>query len=353
VDDARHAGLNDGVPPRHVTPKSPQSFGPYVLAIGQAMRARGLDEVAIFRAAGLERVPSADPLQRIDAATIARVYALAREATGDDCFGLRVAQHMKSTHLHALGPALLASATLRDFLERLVRFFPLISTAIDVHYTRRGEEAVLEATDIAREAPYESDDVFCAYIVRLVADVTDARCAPRRITLRRPRPADGGSTHAEHFRCPIEFGRSGLAIAFDGEALDVPLSGANRELASYADALAARYLAELDRHDVCNRLRLLVLERLESGRIGKDELARELNMSARTLQNRLAAHGTTFNDVVEEIRRGLATRYLTESARSITEIAFLLGFSGTSSFCRAFKRWTGRAPGDYRGACSP
>jgi hypothetical protein len=137
------AGLNDVVPPRHLTPKSSPSFGPYVLAIGQALRAHGLDEVAIFRAAGLERAPSADPLQRIDAATIARICALAREATGDDGFGLRVAQHMKSTHLHALGPALLASVTLRDFLERLVRFFPLVSTAIDVRYTRRGEEAVL------------------------------------------------------------------------------------------------------------------------------------------------------------------------------------------------------------------
>lgn len=317
-------------------------------AIGHALQSCGIDPVEVFRAAGLVEVPGSDPLLRVDAATIARIYQIARVRTGDEYIGLRVAQRMRPTHLHAIGPGLLASSTLRDFLDRFVRFFPLISSALSVDWRMRASDAVLEASDVAEQAPFESDDVFCGYLARLITEVSGDAVAPKRIELRRPSPPDGGRVHAAHFGCPVSFGTAGLAIVLSGECLEVPLPGSNPEIADYADVLALRYLAQLDRRDIENRVRLIVLRELAKGGVSKADVAGELYMSPSTLQQKLAARNTTFSAVVEDVRRALAVRYLRDRSRPISEIAYLLGFAGASGFCRAYRRWTGRAPGDDR-----
>lgn len=324
------------------------SFGPYVLAIAHALEARGLDAAEVFRRAGLERLPDADPLMRINAATVRRIYAEARALTGDDFLGLWVAQQMQSTHLHAIGPGLLASTSLRDFLDRLVRYFPLIASAVTVGWNRSGDEVIVSGTESAPDSPWESDDVFCGYVVRLMREITSGRFVPAKILLRRPLPADGGATHHAYFHCPVEFGRDRFAIVLSAESLDQPLPGGNRELADYADALAMRYLAQLDRSDVESRVRLILLQELGSRPLTKALVARQLHMSPSTLQQKLAARGTTFNALLDDVRRVLAERYLADASRPITEIAYLLGFAGSSSFCRAYRRWTGHAPGRRR-----
>jgi AraC-like DNA-binding protein len=183
-----------------------------------------------------------------------------------------------------------------------------------------------------------------------MAEVCGEPFAPLRIELRRPVPVDGGRTHGAHFGCPVVFGTAGIAIVLPADRLDLPLAGANAELADYADALALRYLQQVDRRDVASRARLIILRELATGGVSKASVAQELHMSQSTLQQKLAARGTSFNALLEEVRRALAARYLADRSRSVTEIAYLLGFAGSSSFCRAYKRWTGRAPGDERGA---
>ena len=137
------------------------------------------------------------------------------------------------------------------------------------------------------------------------------------------------------------------SLIFRADALDVPLPGASRELAEQNERLVVGYLAKLDRSDIQSRVRAILLHHLPSGRLTKEDVARRMYMSPRTLQVKLLKSSTTFQDVVNETRRALACGYIENSAMSITEIAYLLGFSDTSNFSRAFRRWTGHSPSAY------
>jgi len=112
--------------------------------------------------------------------------------------------------------------------------------------------------------------------------------------------------------------------------------------------MLAQQLAALDRSNIPARCKAVVLERLAAGETPDVDIAKLMHMSRRTLQRKLAEADLTYQQLVDETRRDLALRYIQEPGKSITEITFLLGFSGQSAFTRAFRRWTGKAPTDYR-----
>jgi AraC-like DNA-binding protein len=95
-------------------------------------------------------------------------------------------------------------------------------------------------------------------------------------------------------------------------------------------------------------VRVRLLDSLSSGEVEETEAARALNMSRRTLQRRLAEEGTSFTEVLDETRRQVALRYVGNSRMPLKEVCYLVGFSEPSNFTRAFRRWTGKAPSDYR-----
>jgi AraC-like DNA-binding protein len=90
------------------------------------------------------------------------------------------------------------------------------------------------------------------------------------------------------------------------------------------------------------------MQELNGGNVGAAYIADRLHLSERTLRRRLQAEGTRHKKLVEEIRQELATRYLESSDLGVADIAFLLGFSQAAAFNRAFRRWTGKTPGEYR-----
>jgi AraC-like DNA-binding protein len=129
---------------------------------------------------------------------------------------------------------------------------------------------------------------------------------------------------------------------------DTPLPVSNRQIAGALDAILAKQLAELDRSNVAARCKAALLERMALGESPDMDVARSLHMSRRTLQRKLAEADLTYQQLVDDTRRDLALRYVDDAAKSVTEITFLLGFAGQSAFTRAFRRWTGVTPTEYR-----
>ncbi len=109
-----------------------------------------------------------------------------------------------------------------------------------------------------------------------------------------------------------------------------------------------RHLATVDRKDVLNRARVAILEILPSGELTEELVAQRLGMTPRTLYNRLKERDVPFRTLVSGLRKELAERYLADPSYTMTEIAFLLGYADSSAFSRAFKRWHGVPPSDYR-----
>jgi len=321
-------------------------IGSYVAAIIRALEARGIATSAILEAAALPRVPPNDPLARVPLASLQKLLDAAVTLTDDPYFGLYAAKFLHPSNLHALGYALLASGSLRELCGRLARHFRLLATTVVPRLLETDDGARLEFPMLA-ENPHLGDDIFGLFLVNLISELSDGKIRPLAIDLHRPTPADGGSRHRRAFGCPLRFDASYVSMLFDAGALDMPLSGASRELAEYNEQIAVGYLAKFDRNDIETRVRALVQQQLPLRTLTKEDAARHLHMSPHTLQIKLSKNNTTFQAVVNETRRALACMHLENSALSITEIAYMLGFTDTSNFSRAFRRWTGLSPSEY------
>jgi len=331
-----------------LVPRDPTTIGSYTLIIARALEEVGISSSEVFARAGVDPSRWHDPLQRIRAVTVRRIYEVAFEFTRDPCFGLEVSRHFRLTMLHALGHSLLASTTLRDFCTRLSRCFRFVAQGFTLTMVESGDEARLICSDFAAAVPEESEDVICGLVVRSMAELSDGLFRPQRVELRRIAPAGAENRYEAFYGCPIVFEARDMAIVFARGLLDVPLATGSEELAQHNDRVVSAYLEKLDRADFENRVRLLVIEALPSGRVTKAAIAGRLGMSARTLQTRLAERESTFEALINDTRRRLAYAYLEDPALSISEIAYLVGFAEISNFSRAFQRWTGMSPTQHR-----
>jgi AraC-like DNA-binding protein len=146
------------------------------------------------------------------------------------------------------------------------------------------------------------------------------------------------------FGAPVRYGQGQDSIVFRKADLDRAILSADEELATLLDGAANRHLDKRMTGRLAVRVRDLLIAQLPNGASSKMDIARILNMTERTLLRRLKDEGTTFANVVNQLREELAFQYLQRDGMTISEIAYLLGFSDEGTFSRAFKRWTGRRP---------
>jgi AraC-like DNA-binding protein len=339
---------NSKRPNADVIGRNPTVIGSYMLLLARALDARGIPSREVFEQAGVSMASWHDPLQRVPVAAVRRVYEIVFDLTGDPCFGLEVSRHFQMPMLHALGHSLVASRTLREFCTRLSRSLRLVSQGAQMKLIEAGDTAQLLVTDIATVVPAESEDVLCGFLVRSMREITGDRFRPQRIELRRSAPNGSARQHEGFYGCRVEFEKPNISIVFEQAVLDVELPLGSDELAHLNDRVVRTYLERLDRADFVNHVRSLVIEALPSGRATKSAVARRFGVSARTLQARLGDRGTSFVELMDATRQALACAYLDDASISIGEIAYLVGFSDTSNFTRAFKRWTGVSPSSHR-----
>jgi len=195
-------------------------------------------------------------------------------------------------------------------------------------------------------------DIAMAIVLDMCRMNAGAALRPVVASLRRPEPA-GSEAYLRFFGCPVRFRAAEDAFVLSLEDADRPLPSSNRQLAAVFDRLLAAELARLDRSNVVARCQAEVLEHLASGEMKEHDMAKRLHMSRRTLQRKLAEVDTTYLQLVDDTRRDLALRYIEDETRSIGDIAFTLGFSQQSAFTRAFRRWTGLNPTEYRSRAAP
>ncbi len=318
--------------------------------IWEGLRTYGVDADAVFREVGLDPGALKDPGARYPLASMTRLWILARDRSGDPCFGLRAAEQWYPTTWHGLGYAWLASATLEEALRRLVRYSAVVSNAAEFQLTEAGGGFRL-GMRAHRESGVEPGavaiDAVTANVVHMCRLTYGADFNPSRIELAHP--GEGCRRHRrEFFRCPIRYDADETAVEIERQVACKPLSTANADLAHANERVIADYLAELRGGGVAMKVRARLVDCLSSGDATEKNVAESLHMSPRTLQRRLAEENTTYKKVLEETRRQLAKRFISDHGLTLNEITYLLGFSEISSFSRSFKRWTGMAPTVYR-----
>jgi AraC-like DNA-binding protein len=330
----------------HTATSENSILGSYVKAVGRALDAAGCDGPALLAEAGFDLKNLDGPDTRCPLANTGHLWRIAVAATGDPAFGVKVANHYKHTSFHALGYGTSASSTLKEAFERVQRYCHVVSDAVDYQFFRRGSEyhfIIEPAIDIAVEAI----DALVSTYLRMCRSLIGSQYSPLSIELRRARPAIIDD-YERLWRAPLRFGAEQNRLIFDSDSIERLLDTGNPELAQQSDVISSRYLARIERYNIVARVREVLTQRLQDSEPSQEDVAEILNVSARTLQRKLGDSGTTFKEILDETRHALALAYLSTPQHSVNEITYLLGFSCSSSFTRAFRRWTGLSPSDWR-----
>jgi AraC-type DNA-binding domain-containing proteins len=163
------------------------------------------------------------------------------------------------------------------------------------------------------------------------------------------RPVGDTSAHEAYFGCPVRFGAKQNRLVLECADLEIPFLSYNRELLDMLSPALEKALAEHQKsNSLAERVKWLMKRRLATSRPEMGAIAKELAMSDRTLQRRLAEEGTRFQDVLAQARRELAHEYLVDGQLDMGDVAFLLGFDDQNSFFRAFRQWEGETPARWR-----
>ena len=187
--------------------------------------------------------------------------------------------------------------------------------------------------------------------MKALRELAHRNICPTRAAFAHPRNSDLREFE-RFYLCPVEFGRGtheGVLsdlLEFSNDTVASPLFTNDPKLLEALQPFCE--MAAKERATVNGTLRAAVEneveKRLPRGKATKQTVAKALALSARTLSRRLADEGTTYEEVVDQLRRTLALQYLKDPGMSASQIAWLLGYEGSSSFNHAFKRWTGRSP---------
>ncbi len=324
-------------------------LGTFVLPVVQALTRHGLDPLPVLEAEGIDLARGANPDWRVShercSALLDRCVAL----TGDEAFGLQAAEFMQPQMLHGLGLAWLSSDTVLDGLKRLERFGRLVSSGLELALEEDGKLVHLRlgfAPDVAGLAP-AGVDYAVGIVARMCRLTMGDFIAPVTVLMARPRPAQ-----AERWEYLLA-----TRVTFDGDLTRIswslpdirePLLTGDPALARVNDEHVRAHLDQFSADSTSRAVVSRIVEHLPDGPPSQELIARAMHVSNRTLQRKLREEGTSFIDLLRDTRMQLASKYLRQPNRSVVETAYLLGFSEPSTFSRAFKRWSGRAPAEFR-----
>lgn len=324
-----------------------------VRSLIQELEIRGFGGGPLLSSVGLETALLDDPLERVDIETYVKLVDAALAMTGDAWLGLAIGSRVPTTTVHVVAHAALASRTLRDAWLWFSHASRLVLT--EGRFTLRDDDGVAELVYEHPVMPprlerYDAD--FCLALIYRIARAIAPSASLYRVEFRHAAPKDT-TPYTRVFDTNVRFGCAENAIFVDARALDVPQRHADPVLLSLLRSHTDRLLAELttDRY-LMARIRYLVRSSACPVAIGADDVARALDMPVHSLRRALMREGKSVRVVLDEAMREIACAHLANARMSVKEVAYALGFSEPSAFHRAFKRWMGTTPAEFRSALS-
>lgn len=309
----------------------------------------GVDAEAVRLASGVDRETLDDPDGRLPVRSLHAAWTAAEERLRRPDAALVVAERYVPGDYGLVGFVAMNCATLGEGLAELVRFSTLwtddpsfvLTSADTLAYSYQTSFPYGPGLRYANEAGF-------AEVVNAARLLTQTRCSPIAVSFAHSRPAEV-TAHEAFFGCPVRFDAHETAMVFPREALSLELPKADPKLGAYLRGVANSALGRRTRESSPpERIKEIIGEELARGLPPLDRIARRLATSERTLRRRLEEEGTSFRTILDETRAALAQGYVRDGRLPLSEVALLVGFSETSAFNRAFKRWTGSPPSAWR-----
>jgi AraC-like DNA-binding protein len=315
----------------------------------EAIAAAGGNPDQILSTVGLERSAFGNSEGFIASSIFARILDEAARATGDECFGLHFGEHFNPKDIGPLAYVVLNSPTVAVAIQNAERYVHLHNQAAKLSFSIEGEQAYFRLLlDLPTDSPRQHNEYSMAVGLNALRIIGGSHWAPREVQFAHEAPARA-SEHLRVFRAPVLFGCATNALVIDRDFVERQVPAADQRLYRVLKQHAERVLSETPREsDLLAAVRRAIAESMREGDLKLPRVIKKLSMSPRTLERRLKEHGVVFKKLVDDTRRRFALNYLRDRKHTLTEIAFLLGYSEVSAFNRAFKRWTGSTPLDHR-----
>jgi AraC-like DNA-binding protein len=320
------------------------------LFVVDELRRRGIPTDELLHEAGLRRTDLADPESRIPYAAVLGLIERAATVADDPGFGLRLGASRNLRDGGLIAFVVLNSSTLMDALANLTRYFRVVGEGEEFEIERSGRHVTLRfrEADPHQRGLRHNSEYLAGLLVRTCRDLARKRISPLRVEFIHRRP-NGKIAYADLLGCAVRFDAEWDALVWPAEILQLPVLGADDRLLRVLQNVCRRIIGPVSRkQDVVRDVRELIVDRLTQGGATFDDVARELGMSERTLERRLAKRNTSFSRLLDDIRCDLAKRYLVDTDSHLGQLAYLLGYSEPAVLVRAFRRWTGTTPMQFR-----
>jgi AraC-like DNA-binding protein len=288
---------------------------------------------------------------RISAVAQVKFLDYAAEAINDSAFGLHL---VEQTDPRDAGIYFYVASAAKDIGEALVlyaRYFRIVNEAVRLKLTRKpkGVAVEVEFIGLPRHLARQTAEFGMAALLKGLRVIAGRNIHPTQVSFAHIR--NSGAREFERFYgCPVEFGASSDLFEFSNDALAIPLLTADPKLLTALEPFCD--MAAKTRNTAAGTLRAAVENEVEKllphGKAKKETVAKAVALSMRTLSRRLADEGNSYEEVVDQLRRSLALQYIKEPSMSVSQIAWLLGYEGSTSFNHAFRRWTSRSPSAAR-----
>ena len=265
-------------------------------------------------------------------------------------FSVRVGQQMKIDDYGVLGLSWRTCSKAGEIFERCERYFLLLSNTYVFKVETKGELSYihLNRDGYRRGVELSNEATFSATVVVLKA-MTETEIAPIKVSFKHKAPADLKSYH-DAFHCPVLFEQNSNFIAYSTVDLETRTAKADLSINKFLLERVEEETRgiEISGGKIVQDVQILIRDALPSGIPSITQLGEHMGLSSRTLTRRLSDNGITFRNLIEKTQQEISKDLLKNSTRSVGEIAFQTGFSEQSAFNRAFKRWTGQTPLEYR-----
>lgn len=314
----------------------------YVKLLFDYLSSKGLDAQCILGEAAPD--PNDRGLVRYSSVRWRRLLERASSALEDPLLGLHLGSTITPAHLGVLGYVMMACQNGGAALLRWQQFETLISDVAHLRMRMEGTSVVLEWLGASERQGSLADDAAVTALVQFARGVMAKPLVLEEVCFVNS-PPKNVEPYREYFKCPVRFDQPETLIRGSVSNLIVPLRQADDALLGYMELQAKALLAELPLiDDLEQAVRRAIARLAREGEISIERVAGEMNQTPRSLHRKLARLGCHFRGLREDTRRRMALDYLDDPRLTLSEVAWLLGYSELSAFSRAFKRWTGQSP---------
>jgi AraC-like DNA-binding protein len=312
---------------------------------------KGADCDSLCQKMGLEASVLQNPDGRLPIPQVQRLWKEAVEMTGDEHLALHLGESINTIGVGILAYVMMHCPTFGKALEKLCQYQDIVCDASKTTMTVKDNLVYLELSQISDEIiyPHYAFESELSIYFSATKDMIGTTLPLKSIHFNYPQYADIHEYKRIFQTENVIFDSNFTGMVFDKKYLETPILNANPSLFSLFEIHAKDILSSLKSNtSIAEKIKKEIVLDLKGEEPSLSNIAKKLGIGVRSIQLKLKEEGVTFQQLLEDVRKNLATKHLKEDILSTTDIAYLLGYSEPSVFFRSFKKWTGQTPSFYR-----